>query len=380
MRFGLITEAEVQKGMPYSVRYHEVLKEAVFAEEMGFDFWGTSEQHLVPSAYTVTAPETFYGAVAARTSVMKIRHMSVVMLKYNHPIRIAERLATLDILSKGRLEFGTARSNNIAYLKAFGVDPTTTRSEWRETLECVVRALMENPFEFHGEHYDFDPTNVIPKLYGPECPPLYVSASSLETHKTAGELGLASMTFDSWFGWEYTEQCAVAHREGLESAAPIGGLYNVNAHRSFLTFPAHVAATKERAIEEARSTILGLFNHVTHLYLEIARAEKASGGSGYQYLERMEDLVDHKDDIDYLIDHSPTMLIGDPDEVIQRIKQYQDLGFDEVILKIDGYGHEATMRGIEMFGKYVFPEFKNPGAIPDNDWEDVGVEVESFVL
>lgn len=380
MRFGLITEAEVQKGMPYSVRYHEVLKEAVYAEEMGFDFWGSSEQHLVPSAYTITAPETFYGAVAALTSTIKLRHMSVVMLKYNHPIRIAERLATLDIICKGRLELGTARSNNIAYLKAFGVDPTTTRQEWRETLEVVVRALTEAPFEFHGEHYDFDPTNVVPKLYGPNCPPLYVSASSTETHKTAGELGIGSMTFDNWFGWEYAEKCVEAHREGLESAAPIAGLYETNPHMSFLTFPAHVAATRERAIEEARSSILGLFNHVTHLYLEMAQGEKASGGQGYGYLERMEDLVDHKDDIDYLIDHSPTLLIGDPDEVIERIKRYQKIGFDEVILKLDGFGHQNTLRSIEMFGKYVFPEFKNPGAIPENDWEDVGVEVSKFAL
>ena len=64
MRFGLITEAEVAKGTPYSVRYHEVIKEAIFAEEMGFDFWGSSEQHLVPSAYSISAPEVLYGAVA----------------------------------------------------------------------------------------------------------------------------------------------------------------------------------------------------------------------------------------------------------------------------------------------------------------------------
>lgn len=380
MRFGLITEAETPKGMTHGVRYHEVLKEAVYAEEMGFDFWGTSEQHLVPSAYTISAPETFYGAVAAMTSTMKIRHMSVVMLGYNHPIRIAERLATLDILCKGRLEFGTARSNNIAYLKSFGVNPATTRGEWRETLEVVLHALQDSPFEYHGEHYDFDPVDVIPKLFGPEVPPLYVSASSFETHRTAGELGIGTMTFDNWFGWEYAEGCANAHKEGLASAAPIDGLYPANPHRAFLTFPAHVAATRERAIEEARTSILGLFSHVTHLYLEMAEGEKASGGNTYAHLERMRDLVEHKDDVNYLIDHSPTLLIGDPDQVIERIKRYEEMGYDEVILKIDGHGHAASMRSIEYFGKYVFPEFRNKRAIPRNDWEDVGVTVKKFVL
>jgi len=380
MRFGLITEAEVAKRMPYSVRYHEVIKEAVFAEEMGFDFWGTSEQHLIPSAYTVSAPETLYGAIAALTSTIKLRHMSVVMLRYNHPIRIAERLATLDIISKGRVELGTARSNNIAYLKAFAVDPTQTRTEWRETLEATLRALMESPFEFHGTHYDIDPVDVSPKLYGPQCPPVYVSASSIDTHRNSGELGIGSMTFDNWFGWDYLQECLEAHQKGLLEAKPISGLYEVNPHMSFLTFPAHVAATRRQAIEEARPQILGLFNHVTHLYLDMAREEKAAGGAGYEYLGRMEDLVDHSDDVEYLIEHSPTLLIGDPDQVIERIKRYAELGIDEVILKIDGYGHHTTMRSIEMFGKYVFPEFKNPRAIPANDWEHVGVSVKEYLL
>ena len=203
------------KGLSYSARYHEIIKEAVFAEEMGFDFWGTSEQHFVPSAYAVSAPETLYGAVAALTSRITIRHMSVVMLRYNHPIRIAERVATLDILSKGRLELGTARSNNIEYLKAFGVDPVTTREEYRETVEVVVRALMESPFEYHGKFYDFGPTSIVPRLHGPKCPPMYVSATSIETHRSSGELGIGSMTHDNWFGWDYMKQCVSAHQEGL---------------------------------------------------------------------------------------------------------------------------------------------------------------------
>jgi alkanesulfonate monooxygenase SsuD/methylene tetrahydromethanopterin reductase-like flavin-dependent oxidoreductase (luciferase family) len=381
MKFGLLTEGEVPKGLSYSARYHEIIKEAVFAEEMGFDFWGTSEQHFVPSAYAVSAPETLYGAVAALTSKITIRHMSVVMLRYNHPIRIAERVATLDILCKGRLELGTARSNNIEYLKAFGVDPVTTREEYRETVEVVVRALMESPFEYHGKFYDFGPTNIVPRLHGPKCPPLYVSATSVETHRSSGELGIGSMTHDNWFGWDYMKQCVSAHKEGLRSAQPIGGLYAINPNLGLLTFPAHVAATRAKAIEEARHSVLGLFNHVSQLYLGLARAEKEKGGTGYSYFEGMEALVEKGSrDIEYLIDNSPTILIGDPEQVIKRIKEYEAAGFDEVILKIDGYGHSAVMRSIEMFGKYVFPEFRNPRGIPANDWESVGVPVPSYLL
>jgi alkanesulfonate monooxygenase SsuD/methylene tetrahydromethanopterin reductase-like flavin-dependent oxidoreductase (luciferase family) len=380
MRFGMISEACVSKGMSYSARYHEVIKEAIFAEEMGLEFFGSSEQHFVPTGYTISAPEVLYGAIAALTSTIKLRHMSVVALKFNHPIRIAERLATLDIVSRGRVEFGTARSNNIQYLKTFGVDPTNTRSEWRETLEATLRALMESPFEFHGKHYDFDPVDVIPKLYRPRCPPVFVSASSHETHRTAGLLGIGCMTFDNWFGWEYVQECVDEYRKGLKEAQPIGGLYPINPVSSLLTFPAHCAATREQAIAESRTTVHGLFNGVGKLYLDLARGEAAAGGSGYGYLHRMEDLDLHKDDIDYMIDASPTLVIGDPDQCVERCKQLEKMGIDEVILKIDGYGHQNNLRSIEMFGKYVIPEFNHPQAIPVNDWEALGVEMEKFQL
>jgi len=115
--------------------------------------------------------------------------------------------------------------------------------------------------------------------------------------------------------------------------------------------------------------------------LGLARAEKEKGGTGYSYFEGMEALVEKGSrDIEYLIDNSPTILIGDPEQVIKRIKEYEAAGFGEVILKIDGYGHSAVMRSIEMFGKYVFPEFRNPRGIPENDWESVGVPVPSYLL
>lgn len=244
MKFGIINEAQIAKGSTHAVRIQEVIKEAVLADELGFDFWGTSEQHMVRSAYTISAPEVIYGAVAALTKRIKLRTMSVVMLgKINHPIRIAERLATLDIVSQGRLEFGTARSNNAAYQKAFGIDPTTTREEWRETLEATLRAMQEVPFKFSGDFYDIAECYVAPRPLSIDPPPLYVAASGIDSHRLAGELGIGTMTLENWYGWDYLQECIDAHKKGLETATPIDGLYATNPNRAFLTFPCHVAAT-----------------------------------------------------------------------------------------------------------------------------------------
>jgi len=383
MKFGIINEASISRGMAHSVRYAEMLKEAVFADEMGFEFFGSSEQHFVSTAYTVSCPEVMYAAIAALTRNIKIRHMSVVLLKgINHPVRIAERLATLDNISKGRIEFGTARSNNWQQMQTFEVDPTTTRAEWREVLEATLVALMESPAEFHGKICNFDPVDVVPKMYGSTCPPVFVSATSPETHRVAGELGIGAMTFDNWFGWEYLDDCIKEYRKGLLTAKPIRGYYEINARSSFLTFPAHCAPTRKQAIEEARSTILGLFDSVAGMYMALAQGEAAKGGGSYAYLERMKELDEHKHDIEYMIKASPGLLVGDPDDVIGIVKQYEKAGIDEVILKIDSYGHQANLRSMEMFAKYVMPEFRNPRSIPPpaEDWKPAASISERYHL
>ncbi|MCW2986814.1 MAG: luciferase, partial [Conexibacter sp.] len=207
MRFGLIQESDVPKGMTHYHRYHEILDEVVLAEEMGFEFWGSSEQHFLPSIAPISAPETFYAAVAARTSRIKLRHMSVLMLAFNHPIRVAERLATLDIISNGRVEFWTARSNSAITLDPFGIDPADTRAQWRETLEVVVKALTDDVLVHDGDLWNIPSAQVVPKLYRDELFPVGTICSSNETHTMAGKLGLGAITNDSYLGWDHVEKC-----------------------------------------------------------------------------------------------------------------------------------------------------------------------------
>jgi len=354
----------------------------VYADELGFDFWGTSEQHFVPSSWTVSAPETVYGAVAALTKRIKLRTMCVVMLgKINHPLRVAERLSTLSILSQGRLEFGSARSNNSIYQTAFDIDPAHTREEWREGLELVLRAMQEAPVSFEGEIYKVpEPVHVSPRPYSSEPLSVSTASSSLESHKLLGELGIGVMTLENWYGWEFAQQCVDAHIEGFKTAKPIGGLYEANPTRSFLTFPAHVAETRERAISEARETIQGLVAHVIELLTDLAKFEESKGGSTYAYLNEIETLSRFIEDIPGLIEHTPTVMVGTPDDVIERIQRLEKMGYNEIILKIDNYGHATNMRSMEMFAKHVIPAIKNPSLIPANDYERHGITAESYLI
>ena len=128
MRIGLMQEGHRPDGVSIHQRWLEMLDEAQLADEVGFDFYGVGEQHFARFTAIVPTPEVTHAYLAARTSRICFRPMSVNLLPYNHPIRIAEQTAALDVLSGGRAELGAARSNNPYTLEAFGVDPTMTHA------------------------------------------------------------------------------------------------------------------------------------------------------------------------------------------------------------------------------------------------------------
>src|SRR3712207_6241910 len=159
--------------------------------------------------------------------------------------------------------------------------------------------MQEVPFNFKGDFYNIEDCYVAPRPLSVDPPPVYAAASGIDSHRIIGELGMGTMTLENWYGWDYLQQCLDAHKEGFKTAAPIGTdegrpLYAPNPARAFLTFPSHVAATKEQAIAEARETAQGLLIHVIDLYTSVAMAEAAKGGSTYSYTMEMLKLAEHK--------------------------------------------------------------------------------------
>lgn len=124
----------------------------MFAEEMGFDVWGTSEHHFFFDIATTSAPETLYTAVAMRTNRIRLRHMSR-LTSVVHPVLLAEQLACLDILSNGRIELTSARGNTLLQLDAFGVSLEETRGRTEESLELIIRALSNDVFSHEGKYW-----------------------------------------------------------------------------------------------------------------------------------------------------------------------------------------------------------------------------------
>ena len=143
MDFGIFYEIQVDSPLKHREReaeaFHQCLEQVVLAEEMGFNNFWSVEHHFQPGFSHSSAPEVLYGALSQRTSRIRIGHAVVLLpFPYNHPVRVAERIATLDILSKGRVEVGTGRSATIQELGGFGIPPEETRARWEESLRLLV--------------------------------------------------------------------------------------------------------------------------------------------------------------------------------------------------------------------------------------------------
>ena len=157
MRFALFYEIPVAAPWgPDSERraYEQHDRAGRAGERFGWDAFWTVEHHFLEEYSHCSNPEVLYGAIAAKTERIRLGYGVRLMPKpYNHPVRTAESVAVLDLISNGRVDFGTGRSSTRAELEGFGVDPHETREMWQEAIEHVVGCWTNEEYEFDGKHW-----------------------------------------------------------------------------------------------------------------------------------------------------------------------------------------------------------------------------------
>lgn len=347
MRIGLLQEGDLTGTTVYE-RYHQLVDEVRLADRLGFSTWGTSEQHFSPPSFSVASPEVLYSAIAAQTENIKLRTMASVMLKWNHPILVAERLATLDIVSKGRAEICTARSNNMTTLGAFGVDPKETRAQWEDSVDVLLKAMTDERLEHDGPIWKIPSVEVVPQPITKPHPPVSVAASSAQSHHNAGERGLGVITFENYFGFDYLQECIDSYNEAF-AKADHSGVLSPNNYRGLYVATAYCAETREEAREIARRVAMDYFKFILDLYRPLSQ------NPDYAYAGAIEALIEHQDDLDWLCENTPSVMIGTPQDFLDRLEKLKAMGIDEVLLRIDGVGHENIKNSLELIGQEVIP-------------------------
>ena len=349
MKIGLVQDGALAAGTDPEQRMDELVEEALLADELGFDFYGLSEVHF-SDVLTISAPEVLLGLIAGQSKRIRLRTVSTPMLTFNHPIRVAERVATLDLVSHGRMELGTARSNQAHTIEAFGIDVNETRKQYTDSIEVVIKALSQETFEHDGPVWKIPERSLFPKPVQRPHPPVFASATSTETHRYAGEQGIGVMSGNSLpGGWDFVQECLDLYRSSWVDAADRGRL--TNSTFSSLALRAHCAETTEQALEEAGPAAFEMVDLVMRWFTKLA--EKSSD---YSYMGRIEELEEHRRDLPFMVERAPYLTIGDPDLFIERCERLESMGVDEFILEIDGLGHDKQMRAIELIGKEVIPK------------------------
>ncbi len=344
--------------------YKAVIEEAVFGEKMGFSSFWTVEHHFLEEYSHCSNPEVLYGAIAALTSTLRLGYgVRLTPKPYNHPVRSAESAAVLDLISDGRVEFGTGRSSTRAELEGFGVHPSETREMWQEAVEHIVGCWTHDEYEFSGKHWSMPKRRVLPKPLQKPHPPIWGATGSLETHRLVGQLGLGLLSFAVGTPPSELKKRIDVYREGLaECEKPLGAFVNDRA-ASFTMV--NVAPTTQESVEIARESFEWYPKHGARIIASVAQwleEEKLALGS-YEYLQtsarRVEEGMTDLITMDYLMDTN-ACVAGDPDQAIEMFKAYEATGCDVVFCLMNPYSisHENVMQTIELMGEHVIPAFR----------------------
>jgi len=348
----------------------DALEQVELADKLGFDVVWEVEHHFLEEYSHSSAPEVFLAAASQRTRNIHLGHGIIQTAPaYNHPARTAERVAMLDLVSGGRVEFGSGESSSEAELAGFGIDPAYKREMWLEGLEVAIRCMTETPFTgVEGQFVSMPPRNVVPKPVQKPHPPLWVAASRRETILLAAEKGLGSLSFafidpEEAVHWVSDYEATLA-----EKCVPVGQA--VNANVACVT-PMMCAPTEEGAL--ARGLEGGNFfgyslghyyvfgDHVpgvTDVWKEFVEKRAELGFSPEIEAALEEERLGAK------VAAGETSGLrgatGTPAQIREYVARFEEAGVDQLIfvMQAGNNRHDDICDSIELFGREVLPEFK----------------------
>jgi len=372
MRFGIFYEHQLPRPWGPDAEYQllqDALDQIELADRLGIDYVWEVEHHFLEEYSHSSAPEVFLAAASQRTSRIRLGH-GIVQLpqEFNHTARIAERAATLDLLSDGRVELGTGESSSEAELGGFGVDRATKRDQWHEAIDALTRMMVEEPFAgADGPHLKMPPRNVVPKPRQKPHPPLWVACSRKETIHLAAEKGIGALSF-SFVNPDEAKHWVDDYYATLTSEACVPAGFDVNANLAVvLPFMCH--ADEQTAID--RGLDGGHFFGYSLLHYYAFGQHRPGVTDVWEEFEQNRDKFGFDRTIASGVgDHLGATVekngigslrgaVGTPDQIRDLLKAYEDVGVDQVIFvaQAGNNRHEHICESLELFADQVLPDF-----------------------
>lgn len=349
MKFGIFYEHQLPRPWTGSGEYdllQNSLAQVELADGLGYDYVWVVEHHFLEEYSHCSAPEVFLAAASQRTKRIRLGH-GVIQLTTNQPQRVAERVATLDLISNGRVELGMGEAAGPAELHPFGIRVRDKRERWEEAVKAIVPMFTRDNWEFHGQYYDFPARNVIPKPRQKPHPPLWVACSNIQTIANAAEWGMGALGFsfvspDAARAWVHRYYNTL-----LRHPKPLGDYPrnpNIAIVNGFMC-----AKTDEEAIEKAAGWTFFIF--ALSYY---GRKGVDAPGTSDLWREYQDWRGTEKAQAAL-----KAGLIGSPATIRARLRQFEAAHVDQVILlnQAGRTSHQDICDSLQLFAGEVMPEF-----------------------
>ncbi len=302
MKFGTFYFFQAPPGQRHADIIRRELEQIEWTEELGFDEIWLTEHHFIEYGLSVD-PAALASAAASRTRRIRIG-LAAAILPFHHPLRLAEQMSLVDIISNGRLDVGVGRGNRPAEFRGYRVPQEESRERFDEAVEIMQRAWTEDRFSYDGRFFKVPEVSVIPKPVQRPHPPLYqvcVTKDGIENTALRGWPMLNSVLF-----------------------GPVSQLVgNRDTYKRFVV---------PDRIEEAHPSLQPGFRAMADRLAKIT----------------WESLV------------AETLAFGSPDTVARHIREMQELGVGQVMcwMNFGGLSQDRVRRSMELFAREVMPRFR----------------------
>jgi alkanesulfonate monooxygenase SsuD/methylene tetrahydromethanopterin reductase-like flavin-dependent oxidoreductase (luciferase family) len=350
MKFGNFLFPDCRDPERDGIIIDETLREAWLSDELGVDVIWLAEHHF-DGICAYVDPISFAGALATSTRHSRIG-FAVVQTALHHPIRLAEQLAVLDNITKGRLVVGLGRgsSYNIYDYQGFGIDHHEAQARLEEAEEILLKAWTGAGFEHHGRYWDLNVPTLRPRPFTKPHPPLIRAAS--------GEASLVELARQGRPFLMNVQSMAVTRHRIASYCETMRGCdfddekIQRNLRQSWVwrnVFVAETEAEAERigvpafsAMVESRAALRNRIYRETGMRIEVPAGDLPSARAS--------------------VEHG--FIHGSPTRVAEAIAEIAELGVGGIIatFRLGPLPHEAAAHSLTLFMQQVAPQFRrSPG-------------------
>lgn len=360
MHIGVVMECDYRMGVTQEAAFDEAFALAETADTYGLDGVWLAERHFaaprrpgdpmgagIPSV--VSVPLVMASAIAGRTKQVRIG-TGVSVLPLCHPVRLAEEAATVDQVSRGRLEFGVGRSGFPRSYDGYGIPYAESRARFQESLEIILKAWSEERFSHQGEFFQFDDLCVLPKPYQRPHPPVRIAATTRDTFPQVGRSGHAVISGLRGFDvHEVAEHIAMYRQARQEGGHPGQG-------EVFLRAPIYVAKTDDLGRAEPEESTMRSYRRLGGLF------GTSAGQAGTTLSEERRERAERLANVTYADLLQDRLAYGSPETVTEKLLTLKArLGLDGIIMEPNvggGLPQEKILNSVRLYAQEVAPKLR----------------------